>query len=338
MILVTGATGLLGSHVVCELLSKGYEVRAMYRTEKRQQRVNELVRYYYPEQAVELLQKLSWLKGEILDLTDLEDAMKDCSEVIHCAALVSFHRRDFHALFEHNRTGTANVVNTALGLGIRKLVHISSTAAIGSDSETSDPVKRESNHWNPNESVSGYSLSKYSAEKEVWRGIEEGLNAVIVNPSLMFGPGSWDESSLKIMRTLKKGLKFYTRGANAFVDVRDVAVAVRLLLESDVTAERFLVAGHNLTFKAFFEAVCKQLNCNPPSVLASSLMTSLAWRLSGISARLAGKRPAITKESASSSHKSSVYSSEKILAQFPEFQFHSLEAMIDNTIKGELKI
>lgn len=336
MILVTGASGLLGSHVVCELISNGYRVRAMYRREAAREKTTQLINYYFSDRATELSVQLEWVKGDILDLIELEEVMTGCDTVIHCAALVSFHRRDFARLFEINRHGTANVVNTALHLGVKRLVHISSTAAIGNETLIHDGVKRESNRWNASEKVSGYSLSKYSAEKEVWRGIEEGLNAVIVNPSIMLGPGDWDESSLKIMRTLSNGLRFYTPGGNAFVDVRDVSLVTRRLMESPVSGERYLVAGHNLLYRDLFELIAARLDVQPPRYKARSLMMSLAWRLAGIQARLLGKRPSLTKESSRSSQRISRYSSDKIREQFPDFAFSSIEDTIAETIRGRM--
>jgi dihydroflavonol-4-reductase len=157
-----------------------------------------------------------------------------------------------------------------------------------------------------------------------------------VNPSLLFGPGSWDESSLTILRTLKNGLKFYTNGANAFVDVRDVTEIILRLLKEEKTGERFLVTGTNTTFKAFFDAACKQMQVKAPSILAGPFLIGLAWRLSGLFARLTGKRPTITKESARSSQQTTVYSNEKVLAAFPGFQFRTLEDTLENTIKGKM--
>jgi dihydroflavonol-4-reductase len=336
MILVTGSTGLLGSHVVCELVSNGHAVRALHRSESRKRHVKHVLRHYFPESADELYDRIEWFEGDILDLSDLEDAMQGCEKVVHCAALVSFHRRDFWQLFEHNRKGTANVVNTGLKLGLRQLVHVSSTAAVGSDSEFDDGIRRETNHWNANEKVSGYSLSKYSAEKEVWRGIEEGLPAAIVNPSLLFGPGSWNESSLKIMRTLAGGLGYYTPGANAVVDVRDVALIIRKLLENEISGERYLVTGHNIGFKELFDRICRRLGVKAPSKPAGPFLAGMAWRIAGIAARFKGTRPTITKESAESSQSVTVFSSEKVMKQFPDFRFRSLDEMIDNTVKGKM--
>lgn len=334
MILVTGSTGLLGSHVVVELLRKGYEVRAMFRDQKRKQVVYRLIDFYYPEEKEVLLQKLTWFQGDILDLADVEDSLVGVSKVVHCAALVSFHRRDFNVLFRVNRRGTANLVNFALHFDVNQFIHVSSTAAIGSDSQATDGLKRESNLWNPNDEVSGYSLSKFSAEKEVWRASEEGLRVSIVNPSVMFGPGSWEESSLKIFRTLHKGLKYYTKGANAFVDVRDVTVLILRLIETEKTGERYLVIGSNLKFKELFDRVCEQLHVKAPSKLAGPFLTGLAWRLSGILGRIRGKRPTITKESARSSQSSSQFSNEKLLRDFPDFKFTPIEETIAVTIKG----
>jgi nucleoside-diphosphate-sugar epimerase len=254
--------------------------------------------------------------------------------VVHCAALVSFHRRDFNLLFKVNRRGTANLVNFALDAEVDQFIHVSSTAAIGSDTQFSDGLKRESNLWNPNDEVSGYSLSKFSAEKEVWRANEEGLRVSIVNPSVMFGPGSWEESSLKIFRTLHKGLKYYTQGSNAFVDVRDVTKLILKLIETEKTGERYLVTGSNRKFKELFDEISRQLNVKAPYKLAGPFLTGLAWRLSGILGRIQGKRPTITKESARSSQRHSVFSNEKLLKDFPDFRFTPLEETITITIKG----
>lgn len=336
MILVTGSTGLLGSHVVIELLHLGYDVRAMYRTESRKKIVFQLAEYYFPEKKESLFQKLSWFQGDVTDLIDVENALKGIETVVHCAALVSFDRKDFHTLFKVNRRGTANLVNFSLNSEVKQFVHVSSTAAVGNESIANDGIVRESNKWNPSEEVSGYALSKFSAEKEVWRAKEEGLNVSIVNPSVMFGPGSWEDSSLKIFRTLKDGLKYYTKGANAFVDVRDVSKLITLMIQKQSIDERYLVTGTNMTFKELFDKICTQLNVKAPSILAGSFLTGLAWRVSTLVAKLSGRRATITKETARSSQNITVYSNEKVLKAFPEFQFTPIDDTIRNTIQGRM--
>lgn len=324
----------MGSHVVADQLIQGHAVRVLYREESRKKIVFHVLSYYYPSEYQRLYDRIEWIKGDILNTSDLMDAMQDVDIVIHCAALVSFKRKDFYRLWKVNREGTANVVNVALDLGIKKLVHVSSTAAIGSDSQFTDGIKRESNHWNANEAASTYSYTKFSAEKEVWRGIEEGLNAVIVNPSVMFGPGSWDETSLTIFKTLDAGLKYYTAGGNAFVDVRDVADLISILVKNDVHSERFLVTGQNLKFKELFDKIGEEMKIRSPYKLAGPSLTEFAWMLSSLKAYFTGKSSALTKESARSSQKTVLYSSEKVLKTFPEFKFRTLEDTIRNTIKG----
>lgn len=326
----------MGSHVIANQLVRNHSVRVLYRGEERKKNVLHVLSYYYPSEYQSLYDKIEWFKGDILNTSDLEDAMENVDVVIHCAAVVSFRRRDFHKLWKVNREGTANVVNIALEYGVKKLIHVSSTAAIGSDSQFTDGIKRETNHWNANEVASTYSYTKFSAEKEVWRGIEEGLNAVIVNPSVMFGPGSWNETSLTIFKTLENGLNYYTAGGNAFVDVRDVADLISMLVENDVHGERFLVTGQNVKFRELFDKIGEEMKIKSPQKLAGSGLTELAWILSSLKAYFTGKPSALTKESARSSQKTTLYSNEKLLKTFPEFRFRTLEDTIRNTIKGRL--
>ena len=336
MILVTGATGLLGSHVVVDYLKKGKHVRAMYRDESRKQVVYRLLKFYHPDDAEQLAENLEWYKGDVLHITDLREALEGVEKVVHCAALVSFRKKDFYRLWEVNREGTANVVNACLEAGITHLVHVSSTAAVGTDGQKEDGLKRESNHWNANEIASTYSYTKFSAEKEVWRGIEEGLNAVIVNPSVMFGPGSWDETSLTIFRTIASGFNYYTNGGNAFVDVRDVSKIIVRLQEESIVNERFLVTGHNLQFRDLFEKMAAQLNIPGPSKLASPFMTKLAWAASGIKSVLTGKEATLTKDSVRSALSTSRFSTEKIRNLFPDFEFTPIEETIAVTVSGRM--
>lgn len=335
MILVTGATGLLGAHVVLNLISNGHEVRAMYRYDSKKQVIEHLFQHYNLTNKSELRALIEWFQGDILDVQSVENAVKNCSTIIHCAGMVSFATRDFSELFEVNRTGTANLVNEALVAKTSYFIQVSSTAAIGSDALINDGIKRETNHWNPNEKTSGYGVSKYSAEKEVWRGIEEGLSAVIVNPSVFFGPGNWSDSSLNIFQTIQNRLLFYTKGGNAFVDVRDVSNIIGRLLEKKVTNERFLIAGHNLLFKDLFDQIALELKVKPPRFSVGKFLTELAWRVVGITSYLLGKKPAITKDTVRSSHTITQFSSEKIKSLFPDFEFIPINETIKNTISGK---
>lgn len=335
MILITGASGLLGSQISLDLLKKGEKLKLFYHSSNSKEK---LINYFNHFQLSETIitSQIVWFQGDTRSLHDVEEAMLDCEKVIHCAALVSFSKRKFNLLFQINREGTANCVNIALKLGIKRFIYISSTAAIGSDSEKNEPIKRETNHWNGNEKVSSYSLSKYSAEKEVWRGIEEGLNAVILNPSVIFGAGSWNDSSLKILRTIKSGLKYYTSGANAFVDARDISEIASRMLDSEIKGERFLLTGTNIAFKDLFFIIADRLKVKRPSVLAGPFLTGLAWRMDSLRCFFTRKEPTITKESAASSQSIQIYSSEKITTSFPDFEFRKIEDTIDFAVKNEL--
>lgn len=336
MILVTGATGLLGSHVVVDYLKTGTKIRALYRDESRQQVVYRLLEFYYPDEAENLAQNLEWFKGDILMISDIQEALIGIDKVVHCAAKVSFQKRDFYQLWEVNREGTANLVNASLEAGISHFVHVSSTAAIGTDGQKDDGLKRESNHWNANEIASTYSYTKFSAEKEVWRGIEEGLSAVIVNPSVMFGPGSWDETSLTIFRTISSGFKYYTNGGNAFVDVRDVSKIIVRLQQENIVKERFLVTGHNIAFKDLFTQIATGLNIPAPSKLATPFLTKLAWIASSVKSLFTGKDATLTKESVRSALSTTKFSTGKIQKQYPDFRFTDLEETIAATIAGRM--
>lgn len=335
MILITGASGLLGSQISLDLLRKGEKLKLFYHSSNSKDKLIKYFNHFELNPNI-ISENIEWFQGDVRSLHDVESAMIDCESVIHCAALVSFSKRKFNLLFQINREGTSNCINIALKLGVKRFVYISSTAAIGSDSEKNEQIKRETNHWNGNEKVSSYSLSKYSAEKEVWRGIEEGLNAVILNPSVIFGAGSWDDSSLKILRTIKGGLKYYTSGANAFVDARDVSEIVVRLLNVDIKGERFLLTGTNIAFKDLFFIIADRLKVKRPSVLAGTFLTGLAWRMDSFRCFFTRKEPTITKESAASSQSTQIYSSEKIKHVFPDFDFRKIEDTIDFAVKNEL--
>lgn len=326
----------MGSHIVVDYLRKGETVRALYRSEGRKEIIRRLLDYYCADEAANLFERIDWFKGDILNLSDLKDAFVGVDRVVHCAALVSFQKRDFYKLWEVNREGTANMVNLALDSDVKHFVHVSSTAAVGTDGQNPDGFKRETNHWNANEIASTYSYTKYSAEKEVWRGVEEGLNAVIVNPSVMFGPGSWNESSLTIFRTIANGFNYYSIGGNAFVDVRDVSKVILNLQSEGAVNERYLVTGHNKSFKELFDLMSVYMKRKAPHKKATPFLTYLAWIASGIKSFFSGTDPALTKDSIRSAMGTTRFSTEKLFQKYPEFKFTPLEETIQETITGRM--
>jgi dihydroflavonol-4-reductase len=334
MIFVTGGTGLLGSNLLVELANTSDEITAIYRDKSKIARVETLFEKLDAQHGKTNFKKINWVYCDVLDVVSLEEAMQNAEYVFHCAALVSFRRRDFPQMMKINRRGTFNIVNLCLDLKVKKLIYVSSTAAVGKDQIGEKSLVVETNKWVQSPQTSGYSISKYSAEKEVWRGVEEGLNAVIINPSVIFGPGSWSESSLTIFRTLASGLKFYTKGANAFVDVRDVVKAMLLLKDSDISGQNYLCTGTNISFRDLFRLISKKLAVKEPTIFANRFMCEIAWRLASLLA-LFGKKATLTKESVQSSQAIVIYDSSKIKSAL-NFDFHSIEDTIDYTIKNKL--
>jgi len=333
MILVTGASGLVGSHVLYDLIGKNERVRATYRSEKRKNRVKAVFEYYNTSlnQAHDY-SLIEWVSADILDLDEMEEAMKGVTKVIHCAALVSFHRMDFNRCMTVNRTGTANIVNLCLHHKIEKLCYISSTAAIGT---AEDPIT-ESTPWKPGKEVSGYSVSKFSAEKEVFRGIAEGLNASIVNPCLIIGPGHWNRSSLTLLKAASKGMRYYPSGSNAIVDARDVSEIVMRLLYSDESGEKYLLTGHNISFRELMTKISTACNGRVPSKKLNKGLAKFFTVIIETIYRVFRKRSPVSIESIYSAYHRCNYSNQKVTTRF-NFQFHSLEDTIDNAIKGRIR-
>ncbi|MCH2228949.1 MAG: NAD-dependent epimerase/dehydratase family protein [Crocinitomicaceae bacterium] len=330
MIFVTGGTGLLGTHLLVQLSTHKIPIRALYRSESKKNKVLGIFQHYLSENAQQAYDKIEWVKGDILDLPSLKEHMQGARKVYHCAAMVSFHKSDFNNLLKINREGTENVVNIALTLNRCKLCYVSSTAAIGGlDGE----MTTEDSKWKNEPTTSGYSISKYSAEKEVWRAIEEGLDAVMVNPCVILGAGNWNESSLTIFRTLKKGVSFYPPGANAVVDARDVAEIMIKLTDSNITAQRYLCIGSNQSFQVLMAEIANQLNVKMPKKPVKRWMVEVARILIGGLALFTSKKPSITKETVESLFGNKSYDASKIRKEL-DFTFRTLPEMVENGIKG----
>jgi nucleoside-diphosphate-sugar epimerase len=336
MIFVTGGTGLLGSHLLYHLSQQDVSIRAIFRDQSKINLTFKIFQFYSPENAETLFSKIEWVNCDVLDVVTLEDYMQGSETVYHCAAIVSFARKDFFKMMKVNRRGTANIVNLGLDLGIKKLCFVSSTSAVCADIDHPENPLVEKNKWVQTPETSGYAISKYSSEKEVWRGIEEGLDAIIVNPSMIISPGNWDESSLKILRTISSSFKFYTSGSNAFVDARDVASVMVHLMQSDIKNERYLVTGTNISFKSFFDKVAMQLGVKAPSILAGPFLSNVACNLAWFVSLFTGKRT-LTKDSVRSAQAKTIYSSEKLLHTLENFQFRSIDETIENAVKGRIK-
>lgn len=330
MILVTGGTGLVGSYLLLELCSRGIKVKALKRRISSFESVKKLFAYNHPDKP-RIYENITWVEGDVTDYLSLEYAMHDVTEVYHCAAMVSFDPRDRRKLIEINAEGTANVVNAALKLNIRKLCYVSSVAAIGREAE--NLMINEASQWVDSPGNSVYAVSKYAAEREVWRGIEEGLNAVIVNPSIIIGAGDGNKSSVQLLKRAFRGNPFYTKGINAFVDVRDVVAAMILLMNSDISGKRFILTAENRSYKDLFDLMADGFGKKRPWIHVKPWIFTILWRLEWLRSIVAGSQALLTRETAYTAHRSYTYSSALIRSK-TGFQFRDLATTINDHCKA----
>lgn len=308
MIVITGATGFLGAHVLQMAVAKYGRVKAVIRSSSDLSFVTRVFERYAADASD--IDKVEWVQGDILDYFSLEQAFEGAGTVLHCAATVSFWKKKRAEMYRVNADGTANVVNACLHCGVKNLLYVSSIAALGR-ADLSEPIS-EKTPWKNSPENSWYAVSKNAAEREVWRGCEEGLSVLVINPGVILGYADWERSSGRIFKTLAKGTSFYTGGSNGFVDVRDVASALFALYEAGVRNEKFVLVSETLPFKDFFTQMATALHAKVPAKRIGTGWLRLLARLSeGLSA-LTGKEPALTAEIARTSTQNSIYDNRKI--------------------------
>ncbi|WP_282075121.1 NAD-dependent epimerase/dehydratase family protein [Maribacter aquivivus] len=261
MVLVTGGTGLVGSHLLLKLTMNNTKVRALYRTEDKLTQVKKIFSYYTDDPA-SLFAKIDWVQADILDIPSLENAFESITYVYHCAAYISFDPSDFKKLERINREGTANIVNICIANGIKKLCHVSTIGTIGrtiTDEHTDEETEWTRQHANP------YAITKHLAEMEVWRGAQENLEVVIVNPGVILGPGFWNSGSGSFFKTASKGYNYYPPGGSGFVTVNDVTNIMIALMNSDIYNERFILVAENLTYQQILKKIALSMDKKQPS-------------------------------------------------------------------------
>ncbi len=310
-ILVTGSAGLLGTVLIKQLLANGKKIRAIY---------NKTALTGLDHDHLEQMQ------CDILDVVALEDAMQGISHVYHCAGLVSFAPRKRYQLFKINVEGTANVVNAALSAGVKKLVHVSSVAALGRIREN-EPIN-ENMQWTPSTSNSTYGHSKFLGEMEVWRGIAEGLEAVIVNPTVILGAGNWNDGSTGIFKSVYNEFPWYADGTTGFADVRDVCRAMILLMESPVSSERFIISAENASYSDVFFQIADAFGKKRPSRKVTAFMAGLVWRIESIKSKFSGHDPLLTKETAATAMAKVNFDNSKLKKFLPGFEYIPLKDTI----------
>jgi len=317
MILVTGGAGLLGGELIKQLLAQGSDVRAIYNKTP------------LPDFNSAHLHQL---QCNILDVVGLEEAMEGVDQVYHCAAIVSFEPSRKKEMFKINIEGTTNVVNAALSTGVQKLVHVSSVAALGRIRE--DGPVNENMNWTEETSNSNYGQSKYLSELEVWRGIGEGLDAVIVNPVIILGGGDWNTGSSQIFKSVYDEFPWYTEGVTGFVDVRDVAKAMIALMGSDINNERFIISAENRSYRELFNLIADAFGKRRPNKKVTPFIAQVVWRLEAIKSKFTGKKPLVTKESAATALANVHFENGKLLKFLPQFCYRTIEETIKDTCAG----
>lgn len=330
MILVTGATGLVGSYLLHYLLKDGQKVRALLHSKKSLDRTRHIFRSL-SDDADELINQVEWIEGDVLDVMLLSDAMKGVREVYHSAAIVSFDQADKDIMMKVNVEGTCNVVNMALEAGVAKLCHVSSIASLGRTDESN--LIDENSEWRNSNANTVYARSKYMSEREVWRASAEGLPVVIVNPSIIFGYGHPEKGSTRIFKTIHNMPYFYGKGINGFVDVQDVVRAMIALMNSDIQNERFVVSGGNFSYKEIFCMIAAGFQKPQPRLAIPSIVLDTVCFIEAFRSKLTGDKPFITKETARTSRNDYYYSSEKLINAI-NFKFTPMEETIGSLCKA----
>ncbi len=317
MILVTGGAGLVGHELITQLLAAGKQVRAIYNK-------TPLANFASAN--------LQQQQCNILDVVALEEAMKDIEQVYHCAAIVTFNPGHKQEMFKINIEGTANVVNAALEANVKKMVFVSSVAALGRIRE-SEPITELMN-WTEETSNSAYGQSKFLAEMEVWRGIAEGLEAVMVNPTIILGAGNWNEGSTKLFQSVYNEFPWYSEGTTGFVDVKDVASAMIQLMESNISGHRFIVSAENRGYKDVFEMMAKAFGKKPPYKKVTPFIAKVVYRLEAVKSWFTKQDPLVTKETAKTALAKVNFDNSKLLKFLPSFQYKKLEDTINEVCKA----
>lgn len=315
-ILVTGGTGLVGSHLIQSLVSTGKKIIALHRGTVPSHLQHDSIK---------------WIKGDILDIVALEAAMVGVEQVYHCAAIVSFNPANRLQMFKINVEGTANVVNAAINCGVKKVLFVSSVAALGRI--RNGQLIDETMHWTKETSNSDYGKSKYLAEMEVWRGIGEGLKAVIVNPVIIFGVADWNKGSAGMFKSAFNEFPWYTEGSGGFVDVVDVVKAMTLLMDSDISGQRFIISAENKTYRQVFDMMAKAFGKNPAHKKVTPFLAGVIWRLEAIKAMFSGSNPLLTRETANTALSSVAFNNTKLLQRVPKFTYTPVEETINRVCR-----
>lgn len=330
MILVTGATGFLGVHLLMELSEKEQTpIKALYRTESKKEEALQVFLKYNPyADAAKKWHQIIWEKADITDLPSLETVFKKITQIYHCAAYVTFDSSKFNLLKKVNIEGTANLVNLALSNNITSFCYVSSIATLNLN--PGEKLYTEKSQWNPEANNSDYAISKFGGEMEVWRGIQEGLNAVIVNPGVIFGSGFFNTGSGEIFKKVANGIPFYTPGGTGYVSVTDCVQIMRQLMIQGHFNERFILVCKNNTHKSVINTIAEHLNVQSPKKEITKKWLTLISKFEYILNCISNYQPNIPLDIINSLYSISEYNNNKIVSLL-NWNFEELETILQKT-------
>jgi nucleoside-diphosphate-sugar epimerase len=330
MIFVTGGTGMLGAYLLLELSKQNQKIIAAKRSNSSFD-IPKKVFNHFSKQSDKLWEQISWVDVDLFSQSEIEKQLESVTEIYHCAAMISASRKKKDELLLNNKRITENMVNAALEMKVAKFCYVSSIAALGF--EGNNKPATEKTLWKEDKNNSSYSISKYYAEMEVWRAIAEGLNAVIINPSVILGIGDWNKGSAQLIKTIDNQLKYYTLGSSGFVDAMDTAkIMIQLMDKNEAFGQNYIVSSENRTYQSIFTNIANALNIKVPSTYATSLHTSFAWRAAWLKSKLSGKEALITKESARTAHKKLSYDNSKLI-KFLDYKYRSVDESINEIVE-----
>ena len=331
MILVTGATGFVGAHLLCQLVETNENVRAIYRSENTIEKVKEV--FYLYGLNVSLITKIEWFKADITDVPSMIPAFLGVKKVYHCAAVISFNPKDYREMRKVNIHGTAIIVNLSIDAKVDKFCFVSSIASIGNS--VYGGVSTEENQWNSQDDNSGYSITKFGAEMEVWRASQEGVDVVIVNPGIILGEGFWNSGSGKLFTKVFNGFKYYTEGVTGFVGVKDVVKTMVLLTNSTIKNERFILVSENKSFKEVLFLIADAFDKKRPYKKVYRWQMEFLWRISSFLSIITRKEPLLNKYAARSANSTSSYASKKIKETL-SLKFQTIEEVVKDVSENYL--
>ena len=319
---------MVGSHLLYKLAAENKKIRATIRPSSDISQVRKVFGYYSEKaEADRMFNNVEWITADINDIPSLNEAFEDITKVYHCAALISFDPSDEKKMRKINIEGTANIVNLCIANNISKLCYVSSVAALGSTPNSSEVD--ENSKWNPEDNHNDYAISKYGAEIEVWRGTQEGVDAVIVNPGVIIGPGFWDSGSGKIFSKIDKGLNYHFPKVTGFVGVQDVVKSMVTLMDSPIKNEQFVIVSENLSFESVFKKVAGNMNKPQPSRKLRKWMILIGWIFQKIGSWFGRKRQ-ITRDSINGLYEETHFDNTKLKSTL-NFEYITMSKVLADT-------